>query len=175
MENKAKKRIKLRVAGNEFTLLSSEDEKYSRALADRVDRDIKNTCRTAITSVTGATILSALNYCDAMQKAQEEAADLRRQLSAYLEEIVELKATDVELEKEIESLKAENEELLSRMRTMAAAMPVPQSQPAPAAAKGHFSVLDFSQIKEDSSHLHGTDEDKSDRRDRRDKKRKNDQ
>ena len=41
MEKNAKRKIRLRVAGNDLTVVSSESEEYSRALASKMDKEIK--------------------------------------------------------------------------------------------------------------------------------------
>ena len=171
MENKVKKRMKLRVAGFDFTVISAEDESYTRDLAARVDKDIKDTCRAAITSVTGATILSALNYCDSMQKDEIVIADLKKQLSAYLEEIVELKAACVDAERENEKLRAEVETLKSGLHAMAMSAGEGQSMQEP--VRGRFAMSEYKDAGEDVfATTRIPDFEKYDKRDRRDRRSK---
>ena len=166
--------MKLRVAGFDFTVISAEDESYTQNLAARVDKDIKDTCRAAITSVTGATILSALNYCDSMQKDEAIIADLKKQLSAYLEEIVELKAALVDSENEKERLRAEVETLKSGLHAMAMSTGEGQSMQVPSSVRGRFAMSEYKDAGEDvfaKSRIPDLEKfEKRDRRDRRSKK-----
>ncbi len=166
--------MKLRVAGFDFTVISSEDEAYTRDLAARVDKDIKDTCRAAITSVTGATILSAMNYCDSMQKDEIIIEDLKKQLSGYLEEIVELKAACVETARENEKLRAEVETLKSGLHAMAMTTGDNQKLQVPVSGRGRFSMPEYRDAGEDvyaRSRMPELEKlEKRDRRDRRSKK-----
>ncbi len=110
MDNSEKKKIKIKIANNVFTVLSSDDDNYTAATAEKVDKQIKEICRTARTSVTGAAILSALNYCDDLQSLERDTYTLKKQLSSYLDEIMAQKA-------EIEKLTGENARLRTDIET----------------------------------------------------------
>ncbi len=104
---KVKRKIKIRIADNEFHVVSSEEETYSQVLAAAVDRNIRDICKNARTSVTGAAILSALNYCDELNKSTRELEELKGQLSFYLDELVQQKAAYQELVKENRKLRGD--------------------------------------------------------------------
>ena len=61
MEKEKKKRIRLVIADNMFTLLTSDNEEYSKQLAATLDSEIKEICRTCGKPVTVSAILVALN------------------------------------------------------------------------------------------------------------------
>lgn len=115
MENE-KKKIRIRVADNVFTVLSAEEEQYTQVLAAAVDSNIKDICRSAHTSVTGAAVLAALNYCDDLNKATREAEELKKRLNAYLEQIASAEKERTALQKENKRLKAELELCRRRLR-----------------------------------------------------------
>ena len=112
-----KKKIKLMVANNVFTVLSTEDEAYSKKLAEKVNRRIMDVSIAGRTSVTGAAILVSLNYCDELQKSGDELEALKKQLSGYLEEIVKQRSRCEELEKENKKLRSDLELCRTRLKT----------------------------------------------------------
>ena len=130
MENGEKKKIRIKIAGNVFTVLSSEDDDRTYAMAETVDRRIKEICRTARTSVTGAAILSALNYCDELKSMERDTVLLREQLSSYLEEIKKLGEENDALRSEAIRLRADAVIYRRRLREQSADSEEPLSAPA---------------------------------------------
>ena len=117
MEEKAKRKIKLRIAGSSITVMSTDSEEYSKDLAARMDKCIKQICRSTVTSVSDATLLVALNYCDGMQKAKNENAELKIRLDACVKELEALKASAAALEKENDKLRTEADICRAMLRT----------------------------------------------------------
>ena len=130
MNNGEKKKIRIKIAGNVFTVLSSEDDDRTYAMAETVDRRIKEICRTARTSVTGAAMLSALNYCDELNTMERDTLSLKKQLSAYLEEIKKLGDENETLRAEIVRLRADAEIYRRRLREQSSPSYEPVSAPA---------------------------------------------
>ena len=116
MEKKQKKKVKLMIADNMFTFMSSEEEEYSRCLAAEVDRDIKEVCRCNRKSVSSAAILTALNYFDQLHKNAATAEALKNQLAGYLAEIIHQQADLEALEKENRRLREENTVYRARLK-----------------------------------------------------------
>jgi len=116
MEKQNKKRIRLVIADNVFTVLSSEDEAYSKRLAAKVDASIKEICQGNKTSVTAAAILTALNCCDSLQKNKSGTNELRHQLVGYLEEINKQQDINEKLRLENKKLRQQNELYRSRLK-----------------------------------------------------------
>ena len=108
-DSKEKKKITITVADNRFTVLSSEDEEYSRELARQVDDSIRNMCASGRSSVTAAAILTAINYRDEMNKKDKDIEQLKKQLVSYFEDIIRAGAKNSELEKENRRLKKDAE------------------------------------------------------------------
>ncbi len=174
MEKNAKRKIRLRVAGNDLTVVSSESEEYSRALASKMDKEIKNICRTTVTSVMGAALLSALNYCDGMQKAEAEAEELRKQLSACQEEIAALKAAADEIKSENEKLRTEADNLRAGLQAMTMAVTGAQQNPASSPFRSRFAA-DLNDARgSEFSYGRVSEPDVFDRRDRRTRRDKRD-
>ena len=84
MDNNIKNRIKIDIAGTRFTVLSVENEEYTRAVAEKLNDEI-NTVRRAAPGLplSSAVMLAALNICDNMTKAEEDADRLRLQIKEY--------------------------------------------------------------------------------------------
>lgn len=116
MEKEKKKRIRLVIADNMFTLLTSDNEEYSKQLAATLDSEIKELCRTCGKPVTISAILVALNSRDELQKLQTGTADLRRQLFSYLSEITEKDNLIKQLRAENRRLKTENALYRARLK-----------------------------------------------------------
>ena len=130
MEKSEKKKIRIKIADNVFTVLSSEDDDRTYAIAAAVDRSIKETCTTARTSVTGAAILSALNYCDELKSMERDTQILRKQLSAYLEEIKKLSEENDALRSETIRLQADTVIYRRRLSEQSTPSEEPVSAPA---------------------------------------------
>ena len=149
MEKNAKRKIRLRVAGNDLTVVSSESEEYSRALASKME------------------LLSALNYCDGMQKAEAEAEELRKQLSACQEEIAALKAAADEIKSENEKLRTEADNLRAGLQAMTMAVTGAQQNPASSPFRSRFAA-DLNDARgSEFSYGRVSEPDVFDRRDRR--------
>lgn len=111
MEEKAKNRIKIDIAGTRFTVLSVEGEEYTKAVADRLNREIAAVRRAAPgLSLTSAVMLASLNMCDNMTKAEEDADRLRVQVKEYLNDAAKYRA-------EYEEAASENEKLRKDIET----------------------------------------------------------
>ena len=91
-----KNRVRVSIAGQEFTILASESEDYVHRCAALVDSRIKNVMSSGRFSLSEATILAACNIADEQIKAIDAASNLRSQIKAYSDEISRLRA-DIEL------------------------------------------------------------------------------
>ena len=116
MEQDSKKKIKLLIADNLLTVVSTEEEAYSVQLAEEVDDSIKALCRNCRKSVKEAAILTALNYCDEVHKGQTTVEELKKQLAAYLAEISRQQESYDALEKENRKLQEEVAVYRARLR-----------------------------------------------------------
>jgi len=81
-----KQKTTVRVAGKEYTLVSSETAEYMTRVAAYVDRKIGETALAARMSVDKAAVLVALNIADELMKCHDENSRLRREMMALRQE-----------------------------------------------------------------------------------------
>lgn len=116
MEEKTKNRIKIDIAGTTFTVLSIENEDYTKAVAERLNREIDAVRRTAPgLSLTSAVMLASLNICDGMTKAEEDSDKLRSQVKEYLNDAARYRAEYDAALRENEKLKRDIETYRKRL------------------------------------------------------------
>lgn len=87
-----KNRVKVQIAGEDFTIVAAEPEEYIRRVASLVDAKISSILETSRVPLNDATVLAACNLADEQIKAQETAENLRAQIKAYSDEISRLRA-----------------------------------------------------------------------------------
>lgn len=110
-----KNRVKLKICGNEFYIVSDDNEEYIQMVAAKVDHYLQNLMNRSTTmSTTMAAVFAALEFCDEAAKATESADNLRAQIKDYLEEAAaakseaaELRRREIELERENITLRAQ--------------------------------------------------------------------
>ena len=100
-----KRKITVIVAGQEYTLVSGEDEGYVLRVAEQVDTSISDIMNQAHLSLSSAAILTALNTADKYQKTLDTSDHLRHQVREYLEETQKLKSELAEARREISRLR----------------------------------------------------------------------
>ncbi len=92
-------KIKLTIAGSEYSLSTDDDVEYLTALGEEVNARIENIMRSnARASVTQAAVLAALEYADAAKKNEKDSENLRTQIQSYLEDAGKAR-TDAEISK----------------------------------------------------------------------------
>lgn len=101
-----KKLHKLRIAGEEYRIVSEESAEYMQDLAHEVDVKMTSILRGSRVSTTQAAILVALQYADDAMKNSGSADNLRSQLKAYLEDAAQAKSERDFYKRELERLKA---------------------------------------------------------------------
>ena len=77
-----KQKTTVRVAGKDYTLVSSDAPEYISRVAAYVDRQITETVFATRMPRETVTVLVAMNITDELMKAQEENSRLRRELDA---------------------------------------------------------------------------------------------
>ena len=80
-----KQKMTVRVAGKEYTLVSSDGAEHQQRVAAYVDRRITETMYAARMTRENVAVLTAMNITDELMKAQDENARLRRELNALRE------------------------------------------------------------------------------------------
>ncbi len=103
-----KNRVTVTIAGQEYTLVATEEEGYMEKVAAHVDAQMKEVLGQGVSLVDGA-VLTALNVADEYYKEMAASENLRRQLKDYLEEATKLKAELSEAKREIFKLQNQNQ------------------------------------------------------------------
>ena len=96
-----KNRVTVTIAGQEYTLVATEEEGYVEKVAQHVDAQMKQVLDGARISLVDGAVLTAVNIADEYFKEVEASENLRRQLKEYLEEATELKMELSEAKREI--------------------------------------------------------------------------
>ena len=77
-----KQKTTVRVAGRDYTLVSSDAPEYISRVAAYVDRKITETALATRMNVDKAAVLVSLNIADELMKAHDENSRLRREIAA---------------------------------------------------------------------------------------------
>jgi len=80
-----KQKTTVRVAGRDYTLVSSDAPEYITRVAAYVDRKITETALATRMNVDKAAVLVSLNIADELMKAHDENSRLRREIAALRE------------------------------------------------------------------------------------------
>lgn len=98
--------------GKRFTVITDESEVYMRKLTEKLDTRLRSIASSnPQLDRDSVAILASLDYCDEENKLREQLSDVKIQISEYLENVVEL-------HREIDALKAENEKLKNRLEAI---------------------------------------------------------
>lgn len=109
-------KIKLRIAGDDYNIVTDDNLDYVAKLGEELDRKLSALMsNNARISVTQAAIVTALDYADASKKSEQTSDNLRAQIQDYLEESARLR-TDVEI------MKRENERLMKENASLKASL-----------------------------------------------------
>ena len=100
-----KKSINVTVGGNEYRLVSSENDEYTRKVAAHVDSKIAEILHGSSFSIIDAAILAGINIADEYYKVLDTADNLRTQLKDYLEESGRMKMEIADLRRQLDKLK----------------------------------------------------------------------
>ena len=85
-----KNKVTVSIAGQEYTLVGTEDESYVRRVAAHVDAQIREVEAGGRMSLVDGAVLAAVNIADQYFKEQESGENLRRQIKESLEESARL-------------------------------------------------------------------------------------
>ena len=96
-----KNRVCVTIAGQEYTLVATEEADYIQKVAGHVDAKVQEVLFGAKVSMVDGAVLAAVNIADEYFKEVEAAENLRRQLKEYLEEATRLKLELSEAKREI--------------------------------------------------------------------------
>ncbi len=99
---------KLKIAGEEYRIVSDEAPEYMQELAHEIDIKMSNILKGNRVSTTQAAVLIALQYADEAKKNSGASDNLRKQLKEYLEDAAQAKSERDFLKRELERVKAVN-------------------------------------------------------------------
>jgi len=87
MKTMVRNKVKLTIAGAQYSIITEDDVKYVADLGKDVDRAIAQTMKdNPHVSVTQAAVLTTLNFADEYKKASTTADHLREQIKDYLDD-----------------------------------------------------------------------------------------
>ncbi|MCL1819802.1 MAG: cell division protein ZapA [Oscillospiraceae bacterium] len=103
-----KQKIPVIIAGQDFSLISTETEAHINRTATLVDDEIRSVQESSpALSKQAASILAAVNLADRVIRAEETAESLRKQLKDYIEEVAKAKNDLADTRRELNKLKKE--------------------------------------------------------------------
>ena len=120
----ATNKVRISVAGAEYSIITEEDPKYTKDLGRELDRAIIKIMKANNRiSTTQAAVLAALDFADECKKATMTADRLREQIKDYLDDASSAKSkADIArhesevLKKELEGAKTEIERLKAELK-----------------------------------------------------------
>lgn len=112
-------KISISVAGNEFVVMTEESREYTLGLAAALDEKIRTLLKSnSKLSLSTASILCALDFCDENEKNKASCARLREEIRRYLYQLEHAGTSPAEakeLQEQVNHLKEENELLRARL------------------------------------------------------------
>ena len=110
-------KIKITVAGTQYSIMSQEEPENVEGLARNLDKQLRTLLGTnPALSLSDALILCALQYMDDAKKNEDTADHLRAQFSGYMDEIKEAKDPEEALKKDLEQMRRETLQLKVEMQ-----------------------------------------------------------
>ncbi|WMJ21811.1 cell division protein ZapA [Paludicola sp. MB14-C6] len=111
-------KIKIVLCGKEYTIQTDESVSYVKKIAEALDSRIEDfMSQNETVSVTSASMLVSLGLMDDCMKAASDKDNLRKQVIDYLEEATKARTQIMELKKEVEALRQQNEMLQVKIAT----------------------------------------------------------
>lgn len=114
-----KNKIRVRICNTSFTVSSEDAAEYTQAVAAEVDKEVRGILTSsAKISVTEASLLTALNYCDMCRKSEKTIDALRRRSREYLDSAARIRLQAEEYKREVKRLERENKLLRQRLQQL---------------------------------------------------------
>lgn len=102
-------RVKIEIKGAIYNIAGEESEEYVKSLAENMNKAISTVMEAdERLSLTSALVLVGLDYVDRLRKSEENADNIRSQLTEYMNDSGKALG-------ELTSLKRENEKLKRRL------------------------------------------------------------
>ena len=125
-----KKNVAIFVAGQRFSIATTDSEEYVKGIGEKVDLMIKGIAKdNPKLNRDACAILTALNFCDDETKLRQMMEILREQVKDYINSNEVLRAENAKLKEELEALKNRKEQEESKedvnVDTPAVSTPIP--------------------------------------------------
>ena len=129
-------KIKLYIAGVEYSIIAEDDVKYVQELGRDLDRALTKIMKESPRlSTTQAAVLAALSYADECKKASDSADRLREQIKDYLDDASNAKSKAdwarhelEEAKKQIDALTIDNGRLRAELGAVLGAVSTPKNK-----------------------------------------------
>ncbi|MBQ8612221.1 MAG: cell division protein ZapA [Oscillospiraceae bacterium] len=106
----AMNRVKIEICGTPYLLAVEGEPEYYEELAKDLNAKMQGLLDSSDRiTVTGAAVLTALDYLDELRRSNDGADNLRSQLKGYLEDALSAKATAENAARELRELTAQLE------------------------------------------------------------------
>ncbi len=99
-----KNKVKVRIAGEEFTIVAAESDEYIRRVASYIDSKVSTIRTNNRIALSDAIVLATCNITDELFKSRETAESLRLQLKGYIDDITRLRTELNDARREIARL-----------------------------------------------------------------------
>ncbi|MEG0019729.1 MAG: cell division protein ZapA [Oscillospiraceae bacterium] len=101
-------KIKLNIAGANYTINSMDSEAHVMELAQTLDTDMRKILdQSPSASVTAAAVLCAMTYLDKVDRSSKGADNMRLQIKQYLEDANKARFEAEKVKVELEKLKVD--------------------------------------------------------------------
>ncbi len=109
-------KVKLNIAGSEYTINTEEEESYILSLSDELNRRISKLMKNnKFLSPSMVASIAALQYCDEAKKRRIECEELRAEASVSLQNEARMRLEKEEALREIERITRENRALRAKL------------------------------------------------------------
>ncbi len=106
----AMNKVRLEICGGVYLLSVEGEPGYYEELGKALDEKMREMMNASDrVTVTGAAVLSALDYLDELRRSNDGADNLRSQLKSYFEDAMTAKATAENAARELQDLRAQLE------------------------------------------------------------------
>ncbi len=99
-----KNKVRVRIAGEEFTIVAAESDEYIHRVASYIDSKVTTIRTNTRIALSDAIVLASCNITDELFKSRETAENLRLQLKGYIDDITRLRTELNDARREIARL-----------------------------------------------------------------------
>jgi cell division protein ZapA len=100
-----KVRTTVTICDMEFSLLSEENEDYTKKVAEHVDRRMREVSASGGISTLDAAVLTAINIADEYFRQVDSVENMRSQIKDYFDELSRLKDENAQLRRDLNKMR----------------------------------------------------------------------